>query len=83
MANGSFGLSGVPTAPTTVGTVPNNALSPVTVAVNSVGGFQAGDLIYNVNGDVSTIPGNYVSTATFPVNASLPVNVPNVNFGEQ
>jgi hypothetical protein len=83
MANGSFGLSGVPTAPTTVGTVPNNALSPVTVAVNSVAGFQAGDLIYNVNGDVQPIPGNYVSTATFPVNASLPVNVPNVNFGEQ
>jgi hypothetical protein len=83
MANGSFGLSGVPTAPSTVGTVPNNPLSPVTVAVNSVAGFQAGDLIYNVNGDVQPIPGNYVSTATFPVNVSLPVNVPNVNFGEQ
>ena len=83
MANGSFGLSGLPTAPSTVGTVPNNALTPVTVAVNSVAGFQAGDLVYNVNGDVSAIPSNYVTSATFPIVDNAPVNVPNVNFGEQ
>ena len=82
MANGSFGLSGVPTAPSTVGTVPNNAFTPVTVAVNSVGGFQAGDLVYNINGDMQSVPNNYVSTATFPITDSSAVNVPNVNFGE-
>jgi hypothetical protein len=82
MANGSFGLSGVPTAPSTVGTVPNNAFTPVTVAVNSVAGFQSGDLVYNINGDMQAVPNNYISTATFPIVDSSAVNVPNVNFGE-
>ena len=71
MANGSFGLSGLPTAPTTVGSAPNNPFTPVSVAVNSTAGFQAGDLIYNRNGDFST-PVSATGTATFPITSTEP-----------
>jgi hypothetical protein len=83
MANGSFGLSGIPTAPTTVGSAPNNPLSPVSAVVNSTAGFQAGDLIYNCAGDIAPPPGNYVATATFPINADLPTYIQNVSFGQE
>lgn len=71
MANGSFGLSGLPSAPTTVGSAPNNPLTPVSVAVNSTAGFQAGSFIYNRNGDFST-PVSVTGTATFPITSTEP-----------
>jgi len=83
MANGSFGLSGVPTAPTTVGSAPNNALTPVSAVVNSTAGFQAGDLVYNFGGDIAPVPGNYVGSATFPVIDTAPVYTQNVSFGQE
>lgn len=83
MANGSFGLSGLPTAPTTVGSAPNNPLTPVSAVVNSTAGFQAGDLVYNFGGDIGPVPGNYVSSATFPVTANLPAYTQNVSFGPE
>lgn len=82
MANGSFGLSGLPTAPTTVGSAPNNALSPVSAVVNSTAGFQAGDLVYNFGGDIQPVPGNYTGSATFPIVDNLPTSVANVAYGE-
>jgi len=82
MANGSFGLSGLPTAPTSVGSAPNNPFTPVSVAVNSTAGFQAGDLVYNYAGDIAPVPGNAVSTATFPVTIDQAAYVQNVSFGE-
>lgn len=71
MANGSFGLSGFPTAPTTTSTGggTNNALTPVTVAVNSVAGFSSGSLVYNRAGDYAN-PVSTTGTATFPINAT-------------
>lgn len=39
--------------------------------VTSATGFQAGDLIYNVNGAYGTIPDNFVSTASFNVSGNL------------
>jgi len=54
MANGSFGLSGLPTAPTTIissGSGENNALSAATVPVASTSGFSTGDLVYFRQGD--------------------------------
>ena len=54
MANGSFGLSGLPTAPTTIassGSGENNALSAATVPVFSTSGFNSGDLIYLKQGE--------------------------------
>jgi hypothetical protein len=54
MANGSFGLSGLPTAPTTIASSSsgeNNALSAATVPVFSTSGFNSGDLIYLKQGD--------------------------------
>lgn len=82
MANGSFGLSGLPSAPTTVGSAPNNPLTPVSVAVNSTAGFQAGDLVYNYAGDVGPVPGNYVATDTFSISDDLPAYIQNVSWGE-
>jgi hypothetical protein len=86
MANGSFGLSGFPTAPTTTsgagGGGDTNPFTPISVAVNSTAGFEAGDLVYNFGGDIQPVPNNYVSSATFPLNADLPVNVQNVALGE-
>ena len=77
MANGSFGLSGFPTAPTTTSTGggTNNALTPVTVAVNSVAGFSSGNLVYNRSGDYST-PVSSTGTATFPITATVPIYSP-------
>jgi len=84
MANGSFGLSGLPTAPTTTSTGgANNPLSPVSAVVNSTAGFQAGDLIYNYAGDIAPVPGNFVGSATFPINADLPTYIQNVSFGQE
>jgi len=83
MANGSFGLSGLPSAPTTVGSAPNNPFTPVSAVVNSTAGFQAGDLVYNFGTDVSAVPNNYVSTATFPIADNSAISVPNVSLGEQ
>ena len=71
MANGSFGLSGLPTAPTTVGSAPNNPFTPVSVAVNSTTGFEAGSFIYNRAGDLST-PVSVTGTATFPITSTEP-----------
>ena len=82
MANGSFGLSGLPTAPTTVGSAPNNALTPVSAVVNSTAGFQAGDLVYNYAGDIAPVPNNAVSTGTFVINDTAPTYTQNVTFGE-
>lgn len=82
MANGSFGLSGLPSAPTTVGSAPNNALTPVSAVVNSTAGFQAGDLVYNFGGDIQPVPNNYVGSATFPVNIDLMAYTQNVTYGE-
>jgi hypothetical protein len=74
MANGSFGLSGFPTAPTTTSTGggTNNALTPVTVAVNSVAGFSSGSLVYNRNGDYAN-PVTSTSSATFPITVAAPI----------
>jgi hypothetical protein len=74
MANGSFGLSGFPTAPTTTSTGggTNNALTPVTVAVNSVAGFSSGTLVYNRNGDYAN-PVTSTGTSTFPITVAAPV----------
>ena len=82
MANGSFGLSGLPTAPTTVGSAPNNALTPVSVAVNSTAGFQSGDLVYNFGGDIAPVPGNFASTGTFPITDTNTTYAQNVTSGE-
>lgn len=82
MANGSFGLSGLPSAPTSVGVAPNNPFTPVSVAVNSTAGFQAGDLVYNFGGDIAPVPNNYVSTGTFPITDNLPVVQSNSSYGE-
>ena len=82
MANGSFGLSGLPTAPTTVGSAPNNPFTPVSVAVNSTAGFEAGDLVYNYAGDIAPVPGNFVSTGTFPITDTNTTYTPNVTSGE-
>ena len=74
MANGSFGLSGFPTAPTTTSTGggTNNALTPVTVAVNSVAGFSSGSLVYNRNGDYAN-PVTATGTSSFPITVAAPI----------
>jgi len=82
MANGSFGLSGLPTAPTTVGSAPNNPFTPVSAVVNSTAGFEAGDLIYNFGGDIGPVPGTSGGTGTFVINDTAPTYTQNVTFGE-
>lgn len=80
MANGSFGLSGFPAAPTTTSTGggENNALTPVTVAVNSVAGFSSGTLVYNRAGDYAN-PVTSTGSATFPISPTLPIYNPSTN----
>jgi len=76
MANGSFGLSGFPTAPTTTsgsGGGANNPAASVTATVQSATGFAAGELIYQRNNSFGTIPDNAFSTATFPATGAVPV----------
>lgn len=77
MANGSFGLSGFPTAPTTIsgagGGGANNPTSSVTTSVLSTSGFDAGELIYQRNNDFGTIPNNAVATGTFSINGTAVV----------
>jgi hypothetical protein len=54
MANGSFGLSGFPTATTTTtssDSAGSNPLSAATVPVSSASGYSSGDLVYFKNGD--------------------------------
>lgn len=85
MANGSFGLSGFPTAPTTTSGASGgdtNPFTPISVAVNSTAGFQAGDLVYNFGGDIQPVPDNYVSSATFPISVDAMAYTQNVNYGE-
>lgn len=69
MANGSFGLSGLPSAPTTV-SGSSSIVTPFTqteVTLASVNGFSAGDLVYQYNGDYQPINSTAASSATFPV----------------
>jgi hypothetical protein len=54
-------------SPTTVNTIP----------VVSNNGFSAGDLVYQKNGSVDTIPNGLVTTGTFNINST--VNVTNAN----
>lgn len=82
MANGSFGLSGIPTAPTSVGVAPNNPFTPVSVAVNSTAGFESGDLIYNFGGDIGPVPNTAGGTGTFPVTDTAPTYAQNISSGE-
>lgn len=75
MANGSFGLSGFPTAPTTTSGSSggaNNPAASVTATVQSTDGFLVGDLIYQRSNSFGTVPGNAVSTSTFPVTGLVP-----------
>lgn len=81
MANGSFGLSGFPTAPTTTsgsGGGANNPAASVTATVQSADGFAAGELIYQRNNSFGTIPDNFASSATFPLTNNVPVMGGNV-----
>jgi hypothetical protein len=58
-------------------TVPNNpanALTPSYSTVSSPAGFQSGDLIYYKDSSFGTIPGNAVSSANFPINATVNQN---------
>lgn len=76
MANGSFGLSGFPAAPTTLstggGSGANNPAASVTATVQSADGFAAGELIYQRNNSFGTIPNNAASSATFPLTGLVP-----------
>jgi len=73
MANGSFGLSGVPTAPTTLlaASTATTPLTAATVPVSTTTGFQANDLVYFRNGNFGTVPDGSTATATFPVSTQV------------
>ena len=49
----------------------NNALTPSFASVSSPLGFSSGDLVYSKDSNFNVVPGNTVSTATFPVNSSV------------
>jgi hypothetical protein len=58
-------------------TVPNNpanALTPSYSTVSSPAGFQSGDLVYYKDSSFGTIPGNAVSSANFPISATVNQN---------
>jgi hypothetical protein len=73
MANGSFGLSGLPTAPTTlaVDSAIKTPLTAATVPITTTSGFQANDLVYFKNGNFGPVPDNATASATFPVNTAV------------
>ena len=75
MANGSFGLSGFPTAPTTTSTGggENNALSAAVVPVISTLGFNAGDLIYFKQGDYGVASGTGLTGGLVLKDTTAPV----------
>ena len=81
MANGSFGLSGLPTAPTTlaVSSAIKTPLTAATVPISTSTGFQANDLVYFKNGNFGPVPDGSASTATFPVVSSVPTYVQTQN----
>lgn len=77
MANGSFGLSGLPTAPTTVsgsGSIVN-PFTQTEVTLASVNGFNAGDFVYQYNGDYQAINSTATASATFPVETQKVTNI--------
>jgi len=57
----------------------NNALTPSFATVSSPLGFNSGDLVYSKDSNFGVIPGNAVSSATFPVVASVASAFPNKN----
>lgn len=77
MANGSFGLSGLPTAPTTVGGGSSivNPFTQTEVTLASVNGFSSGDLVYQYNGDYQVISSTAASSSTFPVETQTVTNI--------
>jgi hypothetical protein len=77
MANGSFGLSGLPTAPTTVGGGSSivNPFTQTEVTLASVNGFSSGDLVYQYNGDYQVISSTAASSSTFPVTTQTVTNI--------
>lgn len=54
--------------------VPNTTLTPAYSSVSSAAGFQSGDLVYFRDSNFGTIPGNAVTSATFPVAATVNQN---------
>lgn len=54
--------------------VPNTALTPAYSSVSSAAGFQSGDLVYFRDSNFGTIPGNAVTSATFPVSTTVNQN---------
>lgn len=77
MANGSFGLSGLPSAPTTV-SGSSSIVTPFTqteVTLASVNGFSAGDFVYQYNGDFQAINSTATASATFPVDTQKVTNI--------
>jgi hypothetical protein len=62
-------------------TLPVNSSTANAVTVPSTTGFIAGDYIYNQNGNFSAIPGNIVSSATFPITGSNMVNYSGMSGG--
>lgn len=54
--------------------VPNTTLTPAYSSVSSAAGFQSGDLVYFRDSNFGTIPGNAVTSANFPVSATVSQN---------
>lgn len=69
MANGSFGLSGLPSAPSVIGgSSSTNPFTQKEITVTSVNGFSQGDLVYQYNNDFAAI-----SASASPGSAFFPV----------
>ena len=51
--------------------VPNTTLTPAYSSVTSAAGFQSGDLVYFRDSNFGPIPGNAVTSANFPINATI------------
>ena len=54
--------------------VPNTTLTPAYSSVSSAAGFQSGDLVYFRDSNFGTIPGNAVTSANFPISATVNQN---------
>jgi len=68
MANGSFGLSGLPSAPSVIGSSSTNPFTQKEITVTSATGFSQGDLVYQYNNDFAAI-----SASASPGSARFPV----------
>lgn len=54
--------------------IPNTTLTPAYSSVSSTAGFQSGDLVYFRDSNFGTIPGNAVTSANFPISATVNQN---------